>query len=143
MCISENEDFAVGDERIGGVETEVPEIANLGVLKEDVVLRDGTGGEDGMAGEDGMNDEDGMADGNGIIGEIHLKNVKDMLPPGMIITTRKLLELSGGRISGIALELKNILGQSDRPRNHKGSLVSVRSINLRVVRNHICALAAK
>ena len=29
MCISEKEDFVVGDERIGGVETELPEIANL------------------------------------------------------------------------------------------------------------------
>ena len=47
ISISEEVDFTVGDKRIG-VETEVPEIANLGVLEENVELRYETAGDDLM-----------------------------------------------------------------------------------------------
>ena len=58
------------------------------------------------------------------IGEIYLEVIKEMLPATLVITVKDLINVSGGRWSGINIEVKNILPSLDRPRKcQSGRLV--------------------
>ena len=92
-------------------------------IVEGIAMVDGNAmvAQNGMTGDDGMNEE-----GAGVgektdtyIGDIYLEVIKEMLSATLVITIEDLIYLSGGRCSGISIELKNILRSLYIPRKYQ------------------------
>ena len=74
--------------------------------------------QNGMTGDDWMNEKGAEVSekADAYIGEIYMEVIKEILPAILVINVEDLIKLSGGRWSGISIEMKNILRCLVRPR---------------------------